>query len=132
MNERERNIFRKCTFDFCLNFCHLTLFSPHPLASLPRLTPSPHSLASLPRLTPSPHSLASLPRLTPSPHSLASLPPPNLSTHRTEPVRVYFSLPTCLKLGVSEGRLDGISFELSFSDLFVLFSKLFFKVTSEK
>ena len=106
MNERERNIFRKCTFDFRLNFCHLTLFSPHSLASLPRLTPSPHSLASLPRL--------------------------NLSTHRTEPVRVYFSLPTCLKLGVSEGRLDGISFELSFSDLFVLFSKLFFKVTSGK
>ena len=106
MNEREKNIFRKCTFDFCLNFCHLTLFSPH--------------------------SLASLPRLTPSPHSLASLPPLNLSTHRTEPVRVYFSLPPCLKLGVSEGRLDGISFELSFSDLFVLFSKLFFKVTSGK
>ena len=93
MNERERNIFRKCTFDFRLNFCHLTLFSPHSLASLPRLS---------------------------------------LSTHRTEPVRVYFSLPTCLKLGVSEGRLDGISFELSFSDLFVLFSKLFFKVTSGK
>ena len=86
--------------------------------------------ASLPRLTPSPHSLASLPRLTPSPHSLASLPRLNLSTHRAEPVRVYFSLPTCLKLGVSEGRLDGISFELGFSDLFVLFSKLFFKVTS--
>ena len=39
----------------------------------------------------------------------ASPPPLNLSTHRTEPIEVYFSLPTCLKLGVSEGRLDGFS-----------------------
>ena len=61
----------------------------------------------------------------------ASPPPLNLSTHRAEPIEVYFSLPNCLKLGVSEGRLDGlarhdlhgsaISFELSFSDLFDLF-----------
>ena len=51
-------------------------------------------------------------------------PPPNLSTHRTEPTGVHFSLSTCLKLGVSESRLDGldrhdlhssgISFKLSF------------------
>ena len=76
------------TFDFCLKFGHLTLFSPHP-------------------------------------------PPLNLSTHRTKPIEIYFSLPNCLKPGVPEGRLDGfgrhdlqgsaISFELSFSDLFVLF-----------
>ena len=51
------------TFDFCLKFCHFTLF---------RLTP-----------------------------------PLNLSTHRAEPRGVYFSLPNCLKPGVSEGRLDG-------------------------
>ena len=37
----------------------------------------------------------------------ASPPPLNLSTHRTEPIGVYFSLPTCLILGVSEGRFDG-------------------------
>ena len=54
------------TFDFCLKFCHLTLF-------------------------------------------FASPPPPNLSTHRTEPIGVYFSLPNCLKPGVSEDRLDGFS-----------------------
>ena len=29
-----------------------------------------------------------------------SPPPLNLYTHRTEPIEVYFSLPTCLKLGV--------------------------------
>ena len=54
----------------------------------------------------------------------ASPPPPNLSTHRSEPIGVYFSLPTFFNLGVSKSRLDGldshdlhgsgISFELSF------------------
>ena len=64
----------------------------------------------------------------------ASPPPPNLSTHRSEPIGVYFSLPTFFNLGVSKSRLDGldshdlhgsgISFELSF------FSFLSLKVTS--
>ena len=67
-----------------------------------------------------------IPRKTPHP-----LPSTYLLTE-PKPIGVYFSLPTCLKLGVSEGRLDGFSFELSFSDLFVLFSKLTFKVTSGK
>ena len=41
-------------------------------------------------------------------HFFASPLPPNLSTHRTEPTGVHFSLSTCLKLGVSESRLDGL------------------------
>ena len=72
----------------------------------------------------------------------ASPPPPNLSTHRIEPMRVHSSLPTCLKLGVSESRLDGlgrldlhgsgISSELSFSVFFLNCPESYVKLGSWK